>query len=154
RDGFAAELEAGLRLRRERELRPPHCLVELVAELALHEVDQRLQPFGNRRSLTHPLEHLEVLCRIEERQMMPALEAFVRPARNGQKFGRRREVLRPEAEPWRHEVADDLPIERVAGDRDAVGPENVFGDTAPAPDRWPHAQNREVARAAPEVADE
>src|SRR5439155_239678 len=83
-------------------------------ELSLDEVDERIEPFRNQCAPVNTLEHLEILRGVQERQVVPTLEAVVGPAGHGQKLIWWREVFRAHAEPRRHELADDLPVERVA----------------------------------------
>ena len=74
---------------RQRELRPPHRLVQPETPFPLDEMFECLQPLRDERGAPKAVEHLEVLRRVQERQMMPAFQAFVGPARYRQKFVRR-----------------------------------------------------------------
>ena len=140
--------------RRQLELRALHRLVQLVAELQLDQQQERLEPLGRRRRPLDPLQHLERLRRLQERQVVPALEPLVRPARDRQELVRRRQVFAAQPEPRRDQVADDALVERVAGDRHAVGADDV-GRAPPArADARADRDDREVAGAAAEVADE
>ena len=111
----------------------PHGLVQPKSHFALDEVHERLQPLRDERAAPQVLQHLEVLGGIQKRQMMPALEPFVRPAWDRQELVRRREKLGAESQPRRDELADDLPVERVAGHRDAVGADDVFARASAPP---------------------
>ena len=117
-------------------------------------MDERIEPFRNQRGSLNTLEHLEILRGVQERQVVPTLEAVVGPAGNGQKLVRRREVFRAHAEPRRHELADDLPVERVAGNGHAVIADNVFLGAAAPFHAGTDVQNRKIARAAAEIADQ
>src|SRR6266849_7900267 len=85
---------------------------------------------------------------------MPAVEPLVGPARHRQKLARRGEIFATQAEPGADEVADDALVERVAGNRHAVGPDDVGRAAASLPDTRPDGNDREVARAAAKIADQ
>ena len=147
------KLEQRFGLHRQLEFCSPYGLVQPKSHFALDKVNERLEPLRNQRAAPKVLQHLEVLRRIEKRQMMPALEPFVRPARNRQELVRRREELGAEPQSRRDELADDLPVESVAGDGHTVGADDVARASAPPLVRA-HAQNGKVARAAAEVANQ
>ena len=65
-----------------------------------------------------------------------------------------REILAAHAEARRDEVADDALVEGVAGDRHAVGADDVRGAPAALTHARPDGDDREVAGAAAEVADQ
>ena len=154
RDRPRLEHELRFGRRRQLELRPHHRLVQLVSELQLDQQDERLEPFGRRRGALDPLQHLQRLRRLQERQIMPPLEPLVRPARDRQELVRRREVFAASPEPRRDQVADDPLVERVARHRHAIGADDVGGAAAAGADAGPDRDDREVAGAAAEVADE
>ena len=85
---------------------------------------------------------------------MPALEPLVGPARHRQELAGRGEVLAAHAEPRRDQVADDPLVEGVAGDRHAVSADDVRGTAAALAHAGADRDDREVAGAATEVADQ
>ena len=85
---------------------------------------------------------------------MPALQLVVRPAGHGKDLVGRRDILRAQPQPGRHQVPDDLPVEGVAGHRHAIGADDVFRCPSPPADFRPHMQDRKVAGAAAEVSNQ
>ena len=65
---------------------------------------------------------------------MPVFETLVRPARHRQELVRRRQILAAHAEARGDEIADDALVERVAGDRHAIGTDDVGYPPAALPD--------------------
>src|SRR6185436_5024951 len=63
-------------------------------------------------------------------------------------------ILATHAETRRYQIADDALVEGIAGQRHAVGADDVGRAASPLADAWSNRNDREVARAAAEVADE
>ena len=98
--------------------------VQREAEVVLHEVHQRRDLLRLERLVAQPAEQLAGLARLEERQLLPALDPLVEPQRHGQHLAEGGAALRAEAEPGRRDVADQAGVERVAGERHAVDAED------------------------------
>src|ERR1700674_2670824 len=86
--------------------------------------------------------------------MVPAFEAFVRPAWNRQELVWRRKVLRVAAKPRGDQLPDNLLVKCVAGDGHTVVADDVLRRSAAASHGWADVQNGKIARASSEVADE
>ena len=80
---------------------------------------------------------------------MPALQAPVDPLRHGQDLIYRTH-LGTCAQLGSDDIPDDLRIEGIARDADAVVPQQIVSRALPV---RPHSQEREIAGAAAEIAD-
>src|SRR5262249_44568539 len=127
--------------------------VELVGEIVVDDVAERRDPRPLRAlgALEDAVEEEEVLRRLQERQMVPTLEVAEEPGRDRHLLALDA-VAAAAAQLGRDEVAEDLRVEGVAGERDALDAEDLAG--AAAARLGPDAEEREVAGAAAEIGDE
>src|SRR4051812_31875755 len=85
---------------------------------------------------------------------MPLLEDYIRPVRNRQLLVGCRLIFGTETERRRHEMPNDLPIERIARKSDTIVPQDLARPGPLIARAGPDRQNGKVARAAAEITDE
>ena len=86
--------------------------------------------------------------------MVPALQPLIGPTRHRQPLVGWGQVLVTQSQPRRHQMPHQVPVERVAGQRHAVGAQDVRRPASAVAHARAHGDYGEVARAAAEVADQ
>src|SRR5262249_1925744 len=139
-------------LPRQALLHAIHRAVQGEAEVVVDQVEQRADLLRLDGVVQEAAKELEGARRLQHGERVPLLEVREDPERDLEALARF--VARAAAERGRDGAPDELRVEDVAGDADAVTRQHAACTIAVAPCAGPDAQDREVARPAAEVRDE
>ena len=148
--------ETELRRRRLRQiaLHLLHRAMQVVPEILLDQVNQRLDLLGLECLRAAAAQHVQHRVRAQKRQVVPVLQLRVYPVRHRRQHLVHRSRQRSASQGRGDQVPHNLGVERVARQPESAIAQQIRRPPAAFPDLRPHSQQRKVTGAAAEVADQ